>query len=655
MCGIWARVLFDKKVSLDELVDPVRFLSHRGPDGFGWYLKDNVALVHTRLSIIDITQGSQPLQSHDERLWGVINGELYDYKLIRSKLLSEGVKFNTESDSEVLLNLFAQSGATSFANISGEYSFIFYDEKIRKLYFGRDPHGVKPLFYELNHHGLTLSSEMKAISNSVPELDEEYQKLFIGRMMIPPKTALKNILHVLPGRLYVLDLNTKKLSWQIFQSLPLPKKRELTRNQVLEEIELELEASVKRRLVADVEVGCYLSGGIDSALIAAMAVKSGAKPRAFTVGFSDRDLDESSRAASIAKFLGIKHSVVMMSGKNFIPSLIKSIVAFENPVANPHGAAKNLLAQHASASVKVVLSGEGADEWCGGYAYFRIKKLDKFLRRHPTFSRQILENYVNKELVINMHSLDGKSTTNDGLVKSHFEGKIPALFGRAMEHGMFNHLTDSSLTDYLHKACRDLRGYFDEDFGGKLSESSDWDINSWTAIRTDLLHYILGNVGDRQEMAHSLEGRTPFLDPNLTRVFAAVPEKYHIHGLTEKWALREVAKKYLPQNVTSQHKHPFFAPMKYLYLKDSREQMNSYIETAKAHSSWLNWKNIEALLAEEQLGTSSSFEGTIISLKLILFSMGVLVKELRNPHVPAVRGYELPTEAQHLTPYRKGI
>jgi asparagine synthase (glutamine-hydrolysing) len=653
MCGIWGKVFFERAALVEDLVDPVRLLSHRGPDGYGWHLQENVAILHTRLSIIDLTGGAQPLQSSSGKFWGVVNGELYDYEKYRTHLRAEGVNFKTQSDSEVLLNLFAQRGVQALEGLSGEFAFIFYNPLEKLLYFGRDGHGVKPLFYQKTKEGFTLASEMKALSHEKPELDETYTKLFIARLMIPPQTSLKDVKHVLPGRLYRLDTISGELSWELFQKPALLQRRSLSKEEALEAVERELLKSVERRLVADVEVGCYLSGGIDSALVTAMAVKLGAKPKAFTVGFSDKDLDESDRARMVSSHLGIDHSVVTLSGKNFFSSLKKSIVAFENPITNPHGAAKNLLSEHASKSVKVVLSGEGADEWLGGYAYLRIKKLNHFLKKFPRSARELSTSYSEKESRINMGTLDGKSQQNHTLVKEFFAGKAPSLFGRVQKHRMFNYLTGSSLSTYLEDGCKDLARLFEEEFPGQMGIVSEWDLDTWIALRTDLLHYILANVGDRQEMSHSLEGRTPFMDPLLTKVMGQVPEKYLIHGLTEKWVLKEIAAKYLPPEIWQHRKHPFFAPMKYLYTKDSREGMKHYIQVAKENTPWLNWKHIDRLLDQEKAGADNAFEGMTISMKLILFSLGVIVQDLR--HSPAVdpRGYELPKSGRDLIPFRK--
>lgn len=653
MCGVWAQIQFNKKIDEQDLVFPIRHLSHRGPDGYGWYKDDHVALVHTRLSIIDLSGGVQPLQSYDNALWGIVNGELYDYKSSREEMLKRNVMFRTKSDSEVLLNLFRTQGRTGLSSANGEFAFIFYDAKDKKIYFGRDQHGVKPLFYQWERDSFTLSSEVKALSSDKPELDETYIKRFLARAMVPPRTAIKDALHVLPGRLYTFDIQNKKLSWEAFQPLPLFHERDLNRDEALEQVTNELSAAVRRRLVADVEVGCYLSGGIDSALIAALAVKEGAKPKAFTVGFADRDFDETAKAAEIAQHLGIDHSVVTMTGKNFFPHLVQSIVAFENPISNPHGAAKNLLSHHASQSVKVVLSGEGSDEWFGGYAYLRIQKLQNFLKTRPSLKGNSIAQLLEQEPGAGKKHLDGSSTYNDELIGSYFGGQIPAILSRLSKHRFFRYITNDDLHHYIQNMCSDLSFYLKEECPEFSESKSSWDFNSWMSLRTDLLHYILANVGDRQEMSHSLEGRTPFMDPAVVKIASRTKEKVLLSALSEKDILRKVGAPLLPKSVVERRKHPFFAPMKYLYLREARNGMQDYIAIAQQNTPWLNWTNLNRILAKEKLGSGSVFEGLAISLKLMLFSMGVLAQELRSENIREPRGYQLPKTALDIQAYRR--
>lgn len=656
MCGIWTRTRFTEPVRTEELVHPIQMLSHRGPDGYGWWSdkanNNRVALVHTRLSIIDLSGGAQPLASHDQRWVGIVNGELYDYDQVREELIAQGVQFSTQSDSEVLLNLYATQGLDGLAKISGEFAFIFYDRLKGEIHFGRDPMGVKPLFYEQKSTCFTLSSEVKALSSSKPEISMDYVNNFVGRAIVPPQTAIAGAEHVWPGRVYKLNLAERSLNWKTYSTLPLGQERSLSLEDSIERVDHELRASVKRRLRADVEVGTYLSGGIDSSLIAAIAADLGAKPKAFTVGFADPDFDESSLAASIAGELGIEHSVVKLSSQNFMDSLIKSVVAFENPITNPHGAAKNLLAAHTQKQVRVVLTGEGADEWFGGYAYLRMRKLQRFIQSHP-WAEGSLSRVVSEEALKSQNHLDGASTRYSELASKYFNGTAPALLGRLMKPRLFEHITGTELGPRVDKICAHLKSLMKDEFPNQ--QLNEWDMNTWMALRTDLLHYILSNVGDRQEMAHSIEGRTPFLDTKLLSVAGQVPEKYLIRGLTEKYILRRVSAKYLSPAHQNRPKKPFFAPIKFLYLKNNRSLVQDGIAQTQKYLPDLDWKNIHHLLNSNKRSLSSPLEGSVISLKLVLFSIGILIEKLREIPSHPTRGYSIPMTEMDILPFERKL
>jgi asparagine synthase (glutamine-hydrolysing) len=652
MCGVWIRTRYNQRVELKELLHPVAMLRHRGPDGYGWYADDNVAMVHTRLSVIDLAGGSQPLWSYDGRWVGIVNGELYEYEALRDELIKEGVSFKTKSDSEVLLNLYARRGTEGLKNVSGEFAFVFYNGETKTIAFGRDPFGVKPLFMDSRPASFTLASEMKALSSETPNFDPEYFNTFLARLMVPPRTSLNNVAHVWPGRVYTLNLNKRQMMWTWYQKLPIFQERNYSTSEAVERLDMELRAAVKRRLRADVEVGCYLSGGIDSALIAALAVDQDAKPTAFTVGFSDRDFDETSQAAHVARDLGIKHSVVQFTSKDFMPSLIKSIVAFENPVTNPHGAAKNLLAHHASQSVKVVLSGEGSDEWLGGYAYLRVRKLENFVARHPKLGSSALVQLLDRENGMSMGHLEGDSRAGQTAARKYFDNKSPSLFNRMIKSRLYRYVTGESLDRLVSRLCEGLAVCLREE--NSDYRFSAWDLDSWIGARTDLLHYIIANVGDRQEMSHSLEGRTPFLDWKVVQVAGRIQEKDLIRGLTEKYILRRVGEKYLHSLHHRRGKKPFFSPTKYFYLRENRVAVEEYVQMSRAVTPWLQWRHIDRLLeSSNKRKTYWPLEGSILALRCALFSTGVLAQHLRAIATTERGCYPTPTTVDELFPFRK--
>lgn len=645
MCGVWGRITLNREISFEELLHPVKMLAHRGPDSYAWYSNPRAALLHTRLSIIDVGGGTQPIESFDGRFVGIVNGELYDYEIHRTRLKSLGVTFKTNSDSEVLLNLFAREGVSSLGQLSGEFAFVFYDRELHKFFFGRDPHGVKPLFYQKTDESFTLASEVKALSSTPQELDEIYLKRYLSKLMIPPRTAIKGAFHVLPAFLHEYDPKSGEIISQSYYKLPLGSERILKGQEAIEKVRFELMQSVKRRIIADVEVGCYLSGGIDSALIAALMVENGANPKAFTVGFAEADFDETLKAKKIANHLGIQHLTTELNRKNFMGALNSSIVAFENPISNPHGAAKNLLSSLASKSVKVVLSGEGADEWFGGYAYLRAQKLMRFLESHPSRKARALQLFLQKEKGVGAGHLDGHSTRHAELVGSFFGGKIPALFSRVNGHRAVTFCTGEDSTSFLTSALTEMQTYLTSELDYRALE--DFDLNTWVSLRTDFMHYIISNLGDRQEMANSVEGRTPFLDPAVTRIASRLNKNTLLRGLTEKSPLKLIAKDYLSLESSREKKHAFFAPMQYFLLRENREEVDAAIEICRQACPGLPWKNIESVLGRRKHVTDY-MKNLSVSFRIQLYSAGVLVRDLHKPLLANPHGYKVPQTVSEL-------
>lgn len=653
MCGIWGRFTDSREISREELVFPVQALAHRGPDGYGWYHESHAALLQTRLSIIDLSGGQQPMQSYDGRYLGVVNGELYDYSEHRERLVADGVSFHSHCDSEVLLNLFAHGGVDSLRDLSGEYAFVFYDRRDGDVWFGRDLHGVKPLFFRKTDGELTLASELKALDPNKPELDRVFFERFLAKLVVPPRTAVAGAWHVLPGRLYRYVPRTGELTWQNMQRLPLTPERPLRLGEATEKLRHELSQAVRRRLVADVEVGTYLSGGLDSALVAALMVQHGARPKAFTVGFTEAAYDERQKAARIAEHLGITHHVTELNEGNFLASLVRSIVAFEAPVSNAHGAAKNLLSHLAASQVKVVLSGEGADEWFGGYAYFRIKKLKEFSRRHPKLVGKSLSQLMAKENAEGSRHLGGTSREHDAIAGHYFDGISPAIFGRVPSSEAFELISGLPIRPVLDSSLQELSQYFREDVEPVCA--SEDNVNTWTALRTDLLHYILANLGDRQEMSNSLEGRTPFLDAKVAKLAAQLHPSCLLKSLLEKHILRELASDLLPAATRREKKYAFFSPMQYVSAPSVKSAMNDYIAVARRELPYLPWKRLDALTADRH-GAADGFAHPFRkTLRIAFFSAGVLIEHLREPQLPNPRGYRLPQKAADLSPYERGF
>ena len=635
MCGIWGEFGQTIVFNPTKLKQVVSSLFHRGPDGYGYYSSDNGVLVHTRLSIIDLTTGGQPLISFDKNIIGIVNGEIYDYKKIKAELEKDGVKFYTQSDSEVLLNLFAKKGVQSLKKVCGEYAYIFYNKKMNKVYFGRDPFGVKPLYIFKKNNSIVLASEIKGIlSNETFEINENYLTSYI--CSFPPllETLFNNIQHVYPGRSYEYDIIENKFHEISLEALDFNQKRiNFSKAEYLNKLENTLKNSIRRRLVADVEVGAYLSGGVDSSLILALMCEQGAKPKAFTVSFEDLEYDESQKASQIAKHLGVKHEIIVLNQQNFFAYLGKSILAFEAPLINPHGAAKNLLSYLASKHLKVVLSGEGADELFAGYAYHRLNKLEQFLSKYPSISKeQLIFDFMVKKAKTGSKYLCGTSHPFETEIKTIFNGRYPHQFKRLIDENNARYLFGKDIHKLLCKNISKIKEI--EKYDNIKNEPNPLNHHLWLDIRLDLLHYILANLGDRQEMSNSVEGRTPFLDTEVANLAMSTPPNLLINGLNEKYALKEISKKYIPIKNAYETKHAFFAPENFFNEKEGKNFLDSYISDSKQLLPFLNWKKIERLFHYTSTNSNIANNETQI-LKLLLASTSYLLQEIKIIPTPS--------------------
>ena len=296
-----------------------------------------------------------------------------------------------------------------------------------------------------------------------------------------------------------------------------------------------------------------------------------------------------------------------------------------------------------------MLSGEGADEWFGGYAYLRIQKLRKFIDAHPRF-QGVLAHYLKSEVAGAGH-LDGKNRFYDSFVTRLFNGHKPAIFGRIAAPLKMSYFTGRTPERLVGEGLAKLSDFLKAEEAGFGRLESEYDLNVWASLRTDMFHYILANLGDRQEMSHSLEGRVPFLDPRVTTVAGRIPPHDLLSGLTEKSPLRSIAKTLLPV-AASTKKHAFFAPYRYFMLSAHREQVQYYLGLAREACPDLPWDRLSHFTEPRVAGKNSANIAKSVAIKMALFSVGVLVKELRVPQVAQPRGFSLPESDADLMAHR---
>ncbi|RUU32556.1 asparagine synthase (glutamine-hydrolyzing) [Mesorhizobium sp. M6A.T.Ce.TU.016.01.1.1] len=568
MCGIFA-LQSEQGVSRESLVNGVRALRHRGPDGSGTWIAPHgrVGLGHARLSIMDPLGGAQPLSSDDDLVHAVVAGEFYDYERLRRQMIELGYRLRSRSDSELLVHLYKERGVDCLAELRGEFTFVLWDERTGVLFAARDRFGVKPLYYARSADTLFLGSECKALfaAGIVARWDGDSVFQELNGVLTADRSLFTGVAQLPPGHYLLSDGERVKVIQ--YWDLHYPRLNEGLPSRPDEEwVELmraELREAVELRLRADVPVACYLSGGVDSGAILGMASSLSANPiDAFTIGFDAGPLDESAVAVEMAAHAGARLNTMHVTETDLAQHWEDTIVQCEVPAFNANCAAKYLLSRHVrDAGHKVVLTGEGADEMLGGYAVFRSDLLANDEAVSPAVRRQRLAalREQNRHFGWEGRAPAGPMASVDGVRRKL--GFVPEF----IEQFAVRAAIIRSLLDPDYRSSFDDRDPYEVllggvDVAGGMEGRSALHQSMYLWTKTVLPNRQLTYLGDRVEMAHSVEARTPFLDHKLAEAVARMPVAMKINGMTEKHVLREAARPYLPAAVYGRRKHPFLAP-----------------------------------------------------------------------------------------------
>lgn len=569
MCGIVA--LFSRRdpISAGVVQRATQSLHHRGPDGQRHWLSHDcrVALGHARLSIIDLATGDQPISSEDERTRIIVNGEFYGYEAIQQELERSGHRLRTRSDSEIALHLYEDLGTQCLHRLRGEFAFVLWDETNRTIFAARDRFGIKPLFYALHDETLYFASEVKALfAAGVParwDAESVYHSVEFGGHQV--RTLFDGILQVPPGHYLLATEKHIQLSqyWDFDYPAANGNARQRSDADYAAEFRHALEEAVRIRLRADVPVGCYLSGGLDSCSVLGLAAKHHPDPiRAFTLTFDHAEYDEEKQAREMAGKVGAEFFPIPMRQDDLADHFADAISQSETLCMNAHGVAKYLLSRAVrGAGYKVVITGEGSDEILGGYAHFRRDML--------LYNREGQDPVVIAGLLADLEKLNPVSR---GLLLPHGEagplGGVKRLLGFVpswIETFSARSVKMRALLagDFLEKFGQreGYRAVFsDMDVRGQLTGRDPLHQSLYIWAKTGLPNYILTMLGDRMEMAHSIEGRVPFLDHHLVEVIRSQPVTQKIRGMTEKFVLREAVRDVITDTVYRRQKHPFLSP-----------------------------------------------------------------------------------------------
>jgi len=570
MCGFVGGLL-RRSLEPKRLDRALETLHHRGPDAVGrWVAKDGrMFLGHTRLSIIGLSNGSQPMSDASGEVQLVVNGEFYGYKAIRERLRSEGCVFKTDSDSEIALHLYLREGMNLGRHLRGEFAAVIADRRNGAMLAIRDRFGIKPLFYAVHEGDVFFASEVKALlALGVParwNLEAVYQEAFQFR---PHSRTLFDGIYTVPPGHYAIAQHGE-VSIYPYWDLVFPTAAELAADdrsdaEVIAGFRAVLDDAVRERLVADVEVASYLSGGIDSCAVLGLAQRHMDRPiRAFTLTFDDALYDESALARAQAERSGASFHPIAVTARALADSYSDAVWHAETCFVNGHGVAKFLLSRAVrDAGIKVVFTGEGSDEMLGGYAHFRRDVLlYNSARQDPaTVSRLLAElrasNQAVPVLVANEEAPIAELETVQrrlGWVPSWIKAfsamgeKTTILFSREMK---------ASIAGINPYEVALSRLPIEERVAGRDPLNQALYLNS----KIHLPNFILTFLSDRMEMAHSIEGRVPFLDHELAEFAAKIPIHLKINGMREKHVLREAARDVLIEPVYDRQKHPFSTP-----------------------------------------------------------------------------------------------
>lgn len=541
-------------------------LRHRGPDGFGFHVAPGIGLAHARLSIIDLKTGAQPIHNEDGSVWVVLNGEIFNYVELRRRLETLGHCFYTRSDTEVLVHAYEAYGLDFVTHLNGQFAIALWDDRARRLVLARDRVGIRPLLYAETSQGLAFASEAKSLfaagwqHAALDPVGLAQVATFWG--CIAPATPFAGVRAVAPGHVAVYEAGRLTVrqywDWQFAAQGDVPR---AGLDETVEELRELFVDAVRLQLRADVPVGAYLSGGLDSsAVTAAIRRFSSAPLRTFSLAFDDAEFDEREYQQEVAGFLGTEHVTLSMASAAIGEALPRAVWHIESPIVRTAGVPLMLLADRVRADgFKVVLTGEGADEVFGGYDIFKEAKIRRFWARQPKSSWRPL-------LLRRLYGYLGNSPVAHGALAGGF-------FGQSLdtpEDPYFAHRLRWLTTNrVLRLMTPEYRERIDAAHPiGRLADLAPRPDSRWSPLSRDqyveahtlLTGYLLHAQGDRVAMAASIEGRYPYLDHRLIEFANRLPPQWKIRGLEEKYILRRAVRDWLPPRVAQRTKQPYRAP-----------------------------------------------------------------------------------------------
>jgi asparagine synthase (glutamine-hydrolysing) len=554
MCGICGVFNFGtqapvNRAAIERATDA---MVHRGPDDDGFLIDRDLGLGNRRLSIIDLPGGHQPLSNEDQTIWITFNGEIYNYRELRPALEAHGHQFRTSSDTETLVHLYEEHGLSCLDHLRGMFAFALWDSRERRLFVARDRMGVKPLYYRQEPGRVVFASELRALRELCEqplEVDPQSVYDFFGFRYIPaPHTFYRGVEKLLPGHYLLADL--KGVRTECYWDIPGEEKDPVTVDALVEEIVEHLRESIQLRLISDVPLGVFLSGGSDSSAVVALMAELGARPlKTFSAGFNESEFNELPFARQIAGHFKTEHHELVVKAEDIAKELPRLVAFRDEPVAEPTDVALYKISQLASHSVKVVLAGEGGDELFGGYPKYAADRWAGLVSALPQSLTRAMVRLLPYRLRRARLGLETLSIKNEAQRSARWF----ASFSQQERETLF-------ATDFLSEVDVAHPAHVFEQVLDRVRDRSPIK----RMLYVDQKIWLPDNLllrGDQMTMAASIEERVPFLDHQLVEFAARIPSHLLTRGFKTKVLLKRALRTYLPREILHRRKVGFTVPV----------------------------------------------------------------------------------------------
>ncbi len=596
MCGISGGTRFNSYEALNsktlfKMLDSIRY---RGPDECGMYQAKEALLGSVRLSIIDIKSGQQPLSNQKGDIWIAYNGEVFNYVELREELINKGYTFKTHSDTEVIVLLYEEYGIDFLKKLNGQFAISIWDKRKKELILARDRMGIRPLFYTMHNNELLYASEIKAFLQH-PDINlklsaKSLSQIFTFWTTISPDTAFENVFQLPPGSYMIYSKN--KFEIKSYWNLEFAAENQynnISFEEAVEEFEHILKDSVKIRLRADVPVAAYLSGGLDSTVSTSLIREVVPNMlQTFSIGFEDADYDESYYQDLASGYFGTKHTGFKIKNEEIAELFPEVVWHSEMPLLRTSPVPMYALSRKVrEKNIKVVITGEGADELLGGYNIFKEAKIRHFWAREP---KSKLRPLLLKKLYPYIPQIQNASAQTLRFFFAYKLGETNSpVYSHLLRWNNGNHIKKYFSDDLV----QNLNGYTPvneliDKINGKFDNYDYLGKAQWLEMSIFMSGYLLSSQGDRMGMANSIEGRYPFLDHRLIEFCSKINPEYKLHGLNEKYLMKKMAEKRIPDEILKRSKQAYRAPIQNSFLtKQASVYMNEVFNEKKLKENGL--------------------------------------------------------------------